>query len=156
LASAAETDPVAGLVDIPLPAPVSLWPQTWPARIALVVLTVGVTVGAWRLARWWYRSRYRRAALAELDRIEGESDAIGRRLALAALVRRTALAAFPRGQVASLAGVEWLAFLDRTGDTRIFSQGAGRGLEDIAYRPTPEDVRPLIGAVRYWIKAHHA
>ena len=156
LASTPAVDPVAGLVGIPLPTPVSLWPQTWPARIAVAVVAVGLAVGAWQLVRWWYRNRYRRAALAELDRIEGGSDAARVPLALASLVRRTALAAFPRDKVAPLAGVEWLAFLDRTANTRAFSEGAGRGLATVAYRPSPEDVGPLIGAVRHWIKAHHA
>jgi Domain of unknown function (DUF4381) len=156
LASAPKVDPVAGLVDIRLPAPVSLWPQTWPLRIALAVVAVGLAVGAWYLARRWYRNRYRRAALAELDRIEGGSDVAGIPLDLASLVRRTALAAFPRDKVASLTGVQWLAFLDRTADMRAFSEGGGRALEDMAYRPSPADVRPLIGAVRHWIKAHHA
>jgi Ca-activated chloride channel family protein len=156
LASAPEVDPVAGLVDIPLPTPVSLWPQTWPLRIAVAVIAIGLVVGAGQLVRWWHRNRYRRAALAELDRIEGGSDAASVPLALASLVRRTALAAFPRDKVASLTGVEWLAFLDRTADTRAFSEGDDRALEDVAYRPTPGNVCPLIGAVRHWIKAHHA
>jgi Domain of unknown function (DUF4381) len=155
LASSPKVDPVAGLIGIPLPTPVSLWPQTWPMRIAVAVVAVGIAVGAWQLARWWYRNRYRRAALAELNRIEGGTDAASAPRDLASLVRRTALAAFRRNEVASLAGVEWLAFLDRTADTRAFSEGEGRGLEIMAYRPTPEDVRPLIGAVRHWIKAHH-
>jgi Domain of unknown function (DUF4381) len=156
LASAPKVDPVAGLVDIPLPTPVSLWPQTWPLRVAVGVVAVGLAVGAWRLARWWYRNRYRRAALAELDRIVGGSDVADVPLALASLVRRTVLAAFPRDKVATLTGVAWLEFLDRTADTQVFSEGAGRALEDMAYRQTPTDVRPLIGAVRHWIKAHHA
>jgi Ca-activated chloride channel family protein len=156
LASAPEADPVAGLVDIPLPTPVSLWPQTWPLRIAVAVIAVGVAVGVWWLARRWYRNRYRLAALAELDRIEVGSELANVPLALASLVRRTALAVFPRDKVASLTGVAWLAFLDRTADTRAFSEGAGRALEEMAYRPTQADVRPLIGAVRQWIKAHHA
>lgn len=156
MASAPEVDPVAGLVDIPLPTPVSLWPQTWPLRIAVAVVAVGLAVCAWQLARWWYRNRYRRVALAELDRIAGASDAASVPLDLASLVRRTALAAFPRDKVASLTGVEWLEFLDRTADTRAFSEGAGHALENVAYRPTPADVRPPIGAVRHWIKAHHA
>jgi Domain of unknown function (DUF4381) len=125
-------------------------------RIAAAVIAVGLAVGAWQLARRWYRNRYRRAALAELNRIEGESDAANIPLALASLIRRTALTAFPRDKVASLTGVEWLAFLDRTADTRAFSEGAGRALEDMAYRPTPAAVRPLVGTVRHWIKAHHA
>lgn len=159
LAEAPTPDPVAGLIDIPLPAPVSLWPQTWPLRIVVAVAVAGLLVGIVRLARSWHRNRYRRAALAELARIEGGLGAAApadASVALATLVRRTALAAFPRDQVASLAGPAWLSFLDRTANTTDFSEGAGRSLEMGAYRPAPEDARSLIGAVRHWIRAHHA
>lgn len=159
MAEAPTPDPVAGLIDIPLPVPVSLWPQTWPLRIVVAVVVAGLLFGAWRLIRSWHRNRYRRAALAELARIASAVDdtkAADASVALAILVRRTALAAFPREQVAALAGPTWLAFLDRTATTKDFSEGAGRFLEIGAYRPAPEDARPLLGAVRHWIKAHHA
>jgi hypothetical protein len=74
--------------------------------------------------------------------------------ALALLVRRTALAAFPREQVAALAGPAWLAFLDRTYDGQEFSQGAGRMLETAAYGPVRADsaeLGRLIDLVRRWI-----
>ncbi len=159
MADAPQPDPVAGLIDIPLPASVSLWPQTWTLRIAIVVAVACVLFAIWHLARSWHRNRYRRAALAELAGIEGALGATASAdasVALAALVRRTALAAFPRDQVASLAGPAWLSFLDRTAGTKDFSEGAGRSLEIGAYRPAPEDARPLAGAVRHWIEAHHA
>jgi Ca-activated chloride channel family protein len=159
LAEAPQADPVAGLTDIPLPAPISLWPQTWPLRIVVAVVVAGALLGIVRLIRSWHRNRYRRAALAELAGIEGGLGAAApadTSVALAALVRRTALAAFPRDQVASLAGPAWLSFLDRTANTKDFSEGAGRSLEIRAYRPAPEDAGSLIGAVRHWIKAHHA
>jgi Ca-activated chloride channel family protein len=159
LASAPQPDPVAGLIDIALPAPISLWPQTWPLRIVLVVAAVALVSGAWCFFRWWHRNRYRREALAELDRIEaaiGEAPSPGAPEALASLVRRTALAAFPREQIASLAGPAWLAFLDCTADTHDFSAGAGQALEAEAYRPAPGNPIALPGAVRHWIRAHHA
>src|SRR5262249_17607722 len=107
-------DPVAGLIDVPLPREVSLWPQTWPARIAIAVLLVGAIVGLWQFLRYRRANRYRREALAELARVANAGMAPSECLAqLAVLLRRTALAAFPREQVASLAGPAWLAFLDR-------------------------------------------
>src|SRR5262245_3171457 len=176
MAEAAQApDPLAGLIDIPLPPPVSLLPQTWPSRIAIVLLVLGVIAGLWWFVRWWRANRYRRAALAELAGIErmcssssavipgaaqheakrsgapqtrdpstpasenAAAGVLGSRLsrlaalgrddsrevtsALALLVRRTALAAFPRQEVASLAGPAWLAFLDRSYGGHEFSQG---------------------------------
>ena len=72
MASAPQPDPVAGLIDMPLPMPVSLWPQTWPLRVALTVTVVGLVLGIWRLGRWWWRNRYRRAALAEFPKVQPE------------------------------------------------------------------------------------
>ena len=64
-------DPLAGLIDIPLPAPVSLWPQTWPSRHRA---RAGYRRPRRRppggCVRWWWVNRYRRAALAELVAIE--------------------------------------------------------------------------------------
>ena len=155
-------DPVAGLVDIPLLQPVSLWPQTWPLRIAIAVLLATAIVGLWRFIHQWRVNRYRREALAELSRIERTFDPdkapaefVSR---VSMLVRRTALAAFPRETIAPLAGSAWLAFLDRTSDGLQFSQGPGRLLASAPYQstaPSGADLRPLADLARRWIRGHH-
>ena len=155
-------DPVAGLVDIPLPGPISLWPQTLAARIVIALLIAGAVAGAWWFIRSWRANRYRRTALAELDRIAhplatGDAQTTSA-AALALLVRRTALAAFPREQVAALAGPSWLAFLDRSYGGDEFSHGAGSALDVAPYRPShasAQESRALIDLVRRWIKTHH-
>ena len=43
-----QTDPLAGLIDFPLPQEVSLWPQTWPLRIAVVLIAAGALLAIWR------------------------------------------------------------------------------------------------------------
>lgn len=158
MADSRPTDPLAGLVDIPLPPEVTLWPQTWPSRILLAIVVVGLIAAAlWAVHRWRV-NRYRREALSELSRIEASaatSTPAELSSALAALVRRTAIAAFPREQVASLTGAAWLSFLDQADGGRAFSEGPGRALEISAYRPTPAvDSGGLIDAVRSWIKLH--
>src|SRR5262245_11134343 len=104
-------DPVAGLIDIPLPPPVSLLPETWTSRIVLAVLVVGAAFAVWHFVSRFRANRYRRAALAELDRIERTPGIAPdeRAAQLSLLVRRTALDGFPRETVASLAGAGWLA-----------------------------------------------
>ena len=86
--------------------------------------------------------------------------AAAKRLAeLSLLVRRTALAAFPRETVAPLAGPAWLAFLDRSYGGQGFSLGAGRLLVSALYQRAPPDsteVRSLADLVRKWIRVHHA
>jgi Ca-activated chloride channel family protein len=152
------TDPVAGLIDIPLPPEVSLWPATWPARIAIASLLVAAVVGTWKFLRHRRANRYRREALAELKQIvRTASQPTATQLSL--LVRRTALAAFPREQVAPLAGEAWLAFLDRSLDGTEFSAGAGRLLASAPYAPIAPGDRQLAGLVELtgrWIRRHHA
>ena len=158
-----QADPVAGLIDIPLPQPVSLLPQTWPSRIAIALLLAAAIAAVWRILHQRRVNRYRREALAELGRIEQSVDAdqapaeLVTRLAV--LVRRTALAAFPRERIAPLAGPAWLSFLDSTYDGSEFSEGPGRLLASAPYQriaPDGGEVRSLAAVVRRWIGEHHA
>lgn len=154
-------DPLAGLIDIALPPPVSLWPQTWTSRIAIALVLVALVVALWRLVHSWRANRYRREALSELNEIGQRLDAReAQGLAeLSMLVRRTALSAFPRTTIAPLAGPAWLAFLDRSYGGQEFSQGVGRLLASAPYQrsaPDPEQLRALAALVRQWIRGHHA
>jgi hypothetical protein len=154
-------DPVVGLIDIPLPREVGLWPQTWEARLASVLLLLAVVAVLWKFVRHRRSNRYRREALAELETFRQSSSANrSNKLArLSVLVRRTALAAFPREQVASLSGPAWLAFLDRSFGGHEFSNGVGRLLAGGPYReiaPDEAELRSLLSLVRRWIRGHHA
>src|SRR5262249_49560453 len=121
-----------------------------------------VLVAAWRLAHRRWENRYRRDALAELDRIEravtADEAPAGLAGDLALLVRRTALAAFPRGDVAALSRTAWPSLLAPTCGGTDFSEGAGRILATLPYEsPSPDAtrLRPLLDLVRRWIKEHH-
>jgi hypothetical protein len=158
---ARQTDPLAGLIDFPLPQEVSLWPQTWPLRIAIVLIAAGALLAIWRFVHRFYADKYRREALAELEEIRGTADAAPDQVAmrLSVLVRRTALGAFPRATVAELVGPAWLAFLDRSYGGQEFSKGAGRLLISAPYQRvsvSPDQAAELAGLVRRWIRGHHA
>lgn len=153
------------LVDIAVPAPVSWVPQTWGWAALGVML---LALAAWAIARWHKRreaNRYRTEALAELDRIEAHlDDAAGRARALAeipSLLKRVALAAWPRREVAALSGGPWVAFLREHGGGRGFPETAARLLDDAEYRPRqalgamgPEEARAFARAARAWIEGH--
>src|SRR5262249_58175050 len=113
----------------------------------------------WRFGGNWHANRYRRGALAELDQLlrspnagTESSDA-----AMALLVRRTALAAFPRETIAPLVGTAWLAFLDHSYGGHEFSDGVGRALGAAPYprAQASEDGTPPSELVRLWIRTHH-
>ena len=81
---------------------------------------------------------------------------------MAELLKRAALTAFPREQVATLTGAAWFAFLDRTGRTAAFSEGRGATLENAAYDPRSAaslgeaQTRELASVVRAWLAHHRA
>lgn len=160
----ATSEALTGLHDVVAPAPVSWAPQTvgWAVlAAAIVVLLAWWGWRAWKRAR---ANRYRKVALAEIDRVEQalREDPSGGRVALGAvneILKRTALTAWPRAEVASLAGEDWLEFLDATGEGRDFRNGPGRALADRLYAPgalpTDEDDRQaFLAAVRRWVRHH--
>lgn len=146
------------LHDILPAAPPPWWP---PATGWYALLTLLLLLTAWYGYRAWRRyhcNRYRRAALAELAAIAGTSTST--ELArLPELLKRTALHAYPRAQVAALSGPEWRAFLDAQCEGALFAGEAGELLESLAYRPaSAEGVNPqiLINSIRRWIRQHRA
>lgn len=156
-----EPEPADNLVDLlgqlrglTAPPPVSMFPATWAWAIAALVLAALLALAAVAWLRHRRGTAYRRAALAELRALEpaltaGDAGALAR---LATLLRRTALAAYPRRDVAALTGAEWLAFLARTGAD--FGP-AGPALAAAPYRaPPPFDGAALAEAARRWIRTH--
>ena len=62
---------------------------------------------------------------------------------------------YGRRSVAPLAGDSWLEFLDKTGKTSKFSNGAARVLGSELYRPTVEaDIEQILLIAAKWIKEH--
>jgi len=92
------------LHDIVLPPEVPWWPPAPGFWFLCVLILAPVFLFAWRSWRHWRADAYRRAALRELA--NASSPAM-----LAAVLRRTALAAFPREMVAVLTGSRWVDWL---------------------------------------------
>jgi hypothetical protein len=157
---------LSNLQDIVVPEPVSLWPLAPGWYVLAWLLLIALAFWAWSCLRRWHQNRYRRTALAELDQLEAALQDPSRRASalseLPALVKRVALAAWPRETVASLSGPGLLAFLDQTGRTQAFQLGAGKDLAVLAYDTRTvaaldnEHIAPLFSAVREWIKRHEA
>jgi Ca-activated chloride channel family protein len=73
------------------------------------------------------------------------------------LVRRLALARFPRARVAALTGGEWLKFLDESGGRGQFSSGPGRLLASVPYQrslPRDMDIGSFVAIVRDWVESN--
>jgi hypothetical protein len=165
--SASSTDKLSldRLHDIVMPGPVPWWPPAPGWYVVAALVFVVVIWAAWYWWRQWRANAYRRAALAELDQLVAQSHDPARRVValqtLPELLKRTALAAFPRHEVASLHGTAWLGFLDRTSGGRDFTSGPGVLITEIAYVPRRAEhldqaqQEAVIQCIRRWIRQHH-
>lgn len=98
---------LSNLRDIVIPDAPAIWPLApglWLA-LGMVALTLFLIIWQWRAARM--RNAYRKAGLLLLSEAKTVHD-------VSVVMKRVALAAFPREQVASLYGEDWAAFLQET------------------------------------------
>lgn len=131
----------------PEPARVSLTPQTGGWAVLAVVIVLLLFAGVRWAMRRHRASAYRRAALRELASANAEPAVV------ASILRRTALVAYPREDVATLSGAEWLAFLDQSYAGSGFADGPGRVFATAPFRPTPPN--PAATALACdWIRRH--
>ncbi|MDH4195639.1 MAG: DUF4381 domain-containing protein, partial [Nitrospirota bacterium] len=120
--------PLQELRDVHLPDSISLWPPAPGWWMVFGVVVTGVILFMWMRA-YRRRTKARRLVMAELRSVKHHYDThhddqwLVQRLS--EVVRRYALAIFPRTEVAGLVGRSWLGFLDRTGRTNQFTEGVG-------------------------------
>jgi hypothetical protein len=130
------------------PAP-SWMPRTIGWYLLFALLLVLIAWAAWRIVLAWRKNAYRRGAVRELDHLE-----LSR---LPALLKRAALAAWPRSKVASLSCESWITFL-QTGDApSAITEEVGRQLIELDYKSaklTREEEARLRRAARHWIRSH--
>jgi hypothetical protein len=147
---------LANLRDIVLPPAVSYWPPAAGWWILAAALLAGLAL---LLARAVIRHRhdaYRQQALRELAALPTPLGAAGAQ-SLSAILKRTALVAFPRADVAALTGPAWLHFLDKSGRMQGFESGPGARLAEIALGAQGSiDERAIRAAARDWIRRHRA
>jgi len=161
------------LHDIVAPPPPSWLPQTWGWAVLAVLVAAAVALAYVRRRRRLAANLYRRQALAELAAIASrlgadagagaERDPGARADALRALpplLKRTALAAWPRDAVARLTERSWTDWL-RASSPSPLPDATVRLLDDLEYRSpqalaalTEDDAHACIAAARQWIETH--
>ena len=143
--------------DLAMPEPVPWLPATPGWWIALGWLLAVLLVAAWQIARHRRLNRYRRDALAELDAIAARKDIDPAESAqrIAAVLKRTALVAYPRSEVAALYGADWARFLTVSADNDARIAEAADRLASAAYRPGA-DPDVLAEPARRWVRRHRA
>ena len=128
------------LRDIAVPEPPPLWPPAPGVWVALII-TLAVLLA---LVLWWQRARtrsaYRRAGLSLLPGARTARD-------IDVILKRVALAVFPRPQVAPLYGDVWVAFLEATCSRARFAAL-------VAVDPSAEASPELRQVAGTWIRHH--
>ncbi len=149
-------DPLQELRDVHLPDPISWWPPAfgWWMIVAALLVLVGLVI--WVRA-YRQRTRPRRLALAQLQEVKQQyathADEQLTMTRLSDLLRRVAIAVFPRSHVAGLSGRSWLQFLDQTGHTTQFSDGPGQCLITGPYQSHGSaSAAELIPLIERWIQ----
>jgi len=136
--------------DIVVSDSVSWWPLAPGWYVVMILLAIAMVWYGFQGWKKWKANQYRRDALRELDGVSPTE--------FPSLVKRVAVSVWPREKVATLSGDAWLQFLDQTGNTKDFSQGAGRILLDLSYNPDSQitqdsqEYQQLLKLVRRWIQ----
>lgn len=143
--------PLEQLHDFYQPAPPSWHPQTLGAYVTLCILAILLIALAAFLWHRWKRNSYRREALRDLSQTDVRH--------ISELLKRTALSAWPREQVAALTGSEWLTFLNTSAEQAPFNSTVADEFETMAFsssKPSREDEKTIRSAASVWIKHHRA
>jgi len=149
-------NPLVNLKDIHLPPPVSFWPPAPGWWILALLLISSIFIGG----VWFYRQHKKRKPKIEALRIlkdvqilyQKSQDEVVSLRNLSNLLRRTAITFYDNDTVASLQGSSWLEFLDKTGKTKEFSQGAGKVLGyELFQQKVNSDMNALFPLVKKWI-----
>jgi hypothetical protein len=125
------------LQDIHLPESASFWPLAlgWWLLLALVIVLVSWLI--FKILKRAKQKKHRTKILAKFTALEIKLKAEPSNNTIAeinTLLRQLAISYYPRAQIASLTGGDWLHFLDESGDTHDFSRGAGRILIEAPYQ----------------------
>ncbi len=100
------------LRDIAVPPAVPWWPLAPGWYVVGTLALLGIALLTRRQWKLWKRNAYRREAMLRLHEAATTPE-------IADLLKRTALAAFPRFEVAALSGEDWCLWLEKTSVAKI-------------------------------------
>ncbi|EAZ92317.1 DUF4381 domain-containing protein [Crocosphaera chwakensis] len=154
-----------GFREISLPEPPRYFPQTIGWTILAKIIFILVIIWVIKFYQYWQKNRYRRAALKRLRQLEKALQTpetkVNALKELPILLKQTALAVYPRQQVASLTGQAWLTFLESTYSGNLLTPEQGKILTQLAYQSnqmisqlSSETVIDLFDFARHWLAKH--
>ena len=139
------------------PPDISWLPQTVGWAWLGAALAVLLLYRAWRWWRHWYANRYRREAIARVRALQAAHDTGNWLGELNRLLKLSALAGYPRREVAALTGDRWVRFLNAQCPEPAFTGRHAQLLARGPYRPqapAEADREGLLRASLHWLETH--
>lgn len=145
-----------GFVEISRPPEISWFPETLGWQILLFLFVLFILYRVYLIFKRYMDNAYRRWASEQLSQLTDSSEDIQK---LPVLLKKTALYAYKRADVADLTGQAWEAWLDQECQKTSFSKAPISGvLNSISYNPTAglstEQFSQLKQQVNQWIRSH--
>lgn len=133
----------------PEPTPISMTPQTFGWVVLGGLLAAVIMALVFLIHRHRKANAYRKLALSELDGCGNDAAQVSE------ILRRTALMAYPRSEVAGIFGTQWITFLKQTADISEFSEST---LANLISAPYQKEIKDPAAAdlARHWIRTHKA
>ncbi len=136
---------LSDLADIWVPEPVPLWPISTMGMLLCAALIVLLVYWWWRYRQHQAQNRYRQHARKAIDQASSNGE-------LADLLKRTALVAYPRTQVARLTGPDWCDWLEQELE---MPEAARMALLSALYQPDSSPVcEDLRRYCQRWVRRH--
>jgi len=159
MANTPTPDPLSQLKDIHLPEAAGWWPLAWGWWLLFAIIFMVMAFLCYRWLRHVRRNRYRRLAAREAaalyQQYQQDNNAQSYLRQVNQLLRRTALAAYPRSSVARLSGQAWLSWLDSRMLTPLFMGSPGEVLLSGPYQISADiDPKYIHQLATQWIKKH--
>lgn len=151
---------LAQLHDIKMPEPVDWWPLA-PGWYLLILLCIGaICILSYYLIKHYSFGRAKREALNLLAQYQkdfnADNDTFVAVIKISKLLKRVALAYFPRRDVAGLYGIAWIMFLNNTSSQLDFNTVAQELLEHPYHQKPAQSITLLFTLTRKWIKQRGA
>jgi len=150
------------LRDIHLPGSPGFWPLAPGWWLLLVLILLATSWLLFKLLRRMTEKKRQQQIISQYSALETRLIKNPDNKAIANIntfLRQLAINKYPRSDIASLTGVKWLHFLDESGNTHEFTQGAGRILEDAPYQSVHQsgelqnlNIAELAPLLRSWVK----
>ena len=147
-----------GLKELPLPDAPDLFPLAPGWYVVMFVALLALVYLTWRAWDRYRQNQYRRDAVTALNDVRNNR---ARTSEISFILRRTALLAFPRRQVAGLRGQDWVGWLNDTAGRELFAETDGDLLDQLTYSSNTQGlddaaVDRLLKASSDWARQHHA